>query len=101
MPRTLASARSNYGLSALIARRAVREATKVRGGGSAAVWSVVAAHQIANARSSETAVAEMLAEQEIAAQADALLNALTYTTGPTELGGMLEQVDTDAEFARL
>lgn len=101
MPRTLASARRNYGLSALIGRRAVREARKVRKRGPAAVLAVVAAHQIANARTSESAVVEMLAEQGVDTPADALLNVLSYTTSPGQMEVMMEPVDADWEFDRL
>lgn len=101
MPPQLTSARRNYGLSALIARRAVREARKVRGQGAAAVATVVLTHQVANAQSSETAVAEMLAEQEIQSVADALLDILSFTTEPAAMDAMLAEVDTDWEFDQL
>lgn len=101
MPRTLASARRNFGLSALIARRAVREARKVRNRGTSAIAGVVVAHQIANARTSQTAVAEMLAEQEIDAAAEALLDVLGFTTPVQTLDQMLAQVEMDFEFDRL
>lgn len=101
MPRTLNSARRNYGLSALIARRAVREARQVRGQGTAAVAGVVVAHQIANARTSDLAVAEMLAEQEIDSAAEAILDMLGFTTGTPDLAQMLEQVQSDWQFDRL
>lgn len=101
MPQQLTSARRNYGLSALIARRAVREARKARRQGLAALSGVVVAHQIATAQTSQTAVAEMLTEQDIDSIADALLNVLTYTTPTDSLAAMLEQVDTDLEFDRM
>jgi len=101
MPPTLTSARKNYRLSSLIARRAVREARKARPAGSSAVASVVIAHQVANVQTSEQAVAEMLAEQEIDSIADALLNVLAFTTTPQEVDRMIAAVDTDFEFDRL
>lgn len=102
MPQTLTSARRNYGFSALIARRAAREAREVRRQGTGAVAAVVVAHQIANARTSETAVAEMLAEQQIDdAAADALLDMLGFTTPVQTLDQMLQQVEADFEFDRL
>lgn len=101
MPRTLTSARKNYRLSSLIARRAVREARKARPAGSSAVASVVIAHQVTNVQTSEQAVAEMLAEQEIDSIADALLNVLAFTTEPQALDAMIGAIDTDAEFDRL
>ena len=96
MPRTLTSARRNYGLSALIARRAVREARKVRNRGAGAVASVVVTHQLAQARTSQTAVADMLMEQEIDVLAEAMLNTVAFTTSPPALESMLEQIDTAA-----
>lgn len=101
MPRTLASARRNDRLSWLISRRAVREARKARAGGSAAVASVVVAHQIAQAQTSQTAVAEMLAEQEIDAIAEAMLDLASFATEPAALDAMLTQIQTDGEFDRL
>lgn len=101
MPRTLDSARRNYGLSALIARRAVREARQARPRGVPAVAAVVAAHQIANASTSERAVSEMLLEQHLDSTAEALLNTLTYTTSTTDLEAMLAEVEADWEFDRL
>lgn len=101
MPRTLTSARRNYGLSALIARRAVREARKVRSKGTTAILGVVAAHQIANAQTSQTAVAEMLAEQDINSIADAPLDLASFTTDATSMDQMLAGIDTDSEFDRL
>lgn len=101
MPPTLTSARRNYRLSALIARRAVREARKVRGQGTAAVAGVVVAHQIANAQTSQSAVSEILAEQAIDSVADALLNPSAFTTDGVSLDRMLADLDTDYEFDRL
>lgn len=103
MTTPLTSARRRHRLSALAARRGVREARKVREGGLAPVAGVVVAHQMAQARMGQTAVAEMLAEQGIRAAADALLNLPAFTTSQRALGGMLEQIpeDTDFEFDRL
>lgn len=97
MPPTLTSARRNYRLSALISRRAVREARKVRPQGTAAIAGVVAAHQIAQAQTSQTAVADMLAEQDINAIADAILDLAAFTTASADLDRMLQQIDRDAE----
>src|SRR5690349_13237405 len=98
---TLASARRNYSLSALIARRAAREARRVRNRGAGAVGAVVVAHQLANVRTSETAVAEMLMEQQIDIAAQAILDSLAFTTPTIELEPMLEQVEVDWQFDRL
>ena len=101
MPPTLTSARRNYRLSALISTRAVREARKVRNRGTGAVAGVVAAHQVAQAQTSQAAVAEMLVEQEIDAAAEAILNLVGFTTDLQSLDAMLETVDTDYQFDRL
>ena len=101
MPRTLASARRNYRLSALISRRAVREARKARQKGTAAVAAVVVAHQLTQARTSDLAVAEMLAEQEIDRAAEAILNLLSFATPAETLGQMIGPVETDFDFDRL
>lgn len=101
MATTLRSARRNYRLSALIARRAVREARKARGKGSTAVAGVVVAHQIAQAQTSQTAVAEMLVEQEIDSIAEALLNLSSFTTDLPSIDQMIASVDTDFDFDRM
>lgn len=96
-PRTLRSAASNYRLSALIARRAVRQARAVRGNGYAAVTAVVVAHQFANAQTSQVAVGQMLAEQSIDAQPEAALDLASFTIDPATMTRMLEQVERDAQ----
>lgn len=103
MPPTLTSARRNYNLSALIARRAVRQARRARGGGAGAVASVVIVHQLANARTSQVAVGEMLLEQGVEAPAEALLNLPAFTTPQAEIDRLLAQIEADAEaeFQRL
>ncbi|HET7386992.1 MAG TPA: hypothetical protein VFJ19_10055 [Nocardioidaceae bacterium] len=63
-----------------------------------AIAGVVVAHQMAQARMGQTAVAEMLAEQGIRAAADALLNLPAFTTSQQALGGMLEQIPDGADF---
>lgn len=100
MPPRLASAARNYGLSALIAQRAVTEARKARASGTQSAAAVVAAHQVTNAYTSQTAVAQMLAEQEIDAAAEALLNSAAFTTSVDTFEAMAEQL-ADAEFDRL
>lgn len=100
MPRQLASARRHYSLSALLARRAAREARKAQSRGVSAVATVVATHQVAQAVRSQAAVAEMLAEQSIDEAADALLNTLAFTTSVEALVGMLDAT-IDSEFERL
>lgn len=103
MPPTLNSARNHWRLSGLISRRAVREARKARRSGQTTlgVAAVVATHQIASARESRDAVAEMLLEQEIDALADALLNLASFSTDVETFSRMIEATDTDLEFDRL
>jgi hypothetical protein len=105
---TLQSARRHYKLSALLARRSVTEARKAKPRGLTAVATVVATHQVAQAQMSQSAVAQMLAEQEIDAAADALLNTLAFTTsadvfqqmavsaGAANLDRLVESVVQDA-----
>lgn len=97
MPPTLTSARKNYNLSALIARRAVREARKARGGGAGAVAGVVVAHQLANVQTSNAAVPEMLAEQNIATVAEAVLNPVAFTTEAATIDRLLAEVEADVQ----
>lgn len=96
-----AAARSNYRLSALISRRAVREARKARRQGVPAVATVVVAHQIAQAQTSQSAVADMLAEQDIESAADALLNLASFTTAVADLERMIDAAASAYEFDRL
>lgn len=86
----LRSARKHYRLSALIARRAVTEARKARPRGLAAVAGVVVAHQATQAVTSQRAVSEMLAEQQIESAADALLNSISFTTDAKTFEQMAE-----------
>lgn len=95
------AARSHYALSALLARRAVTEANKARPGGTVAVLRAVATHQAAAAQVSERAVAQMLLEQEIDARADAMLNALAFTTDAPTLTAMIDSTTVQAQFDRL
>lgn len=95
------SASRHYAFSALLAARGAREATRVRGRGIRAVVGALWSHQVAQAKFSERAVAAMLEEQEIQAEADLLLNGLSFTTDAGVFEGMSESVGTDAEFSRL
>jgi hypothetical protein len=74
----------------------VTEARKARRRGTALVASVVVAHQIANARTSQTAIGEMLAEQDIVSPAEALLNLTAFTTDPPNVEKMLAEIDREA-----
>jgi hypothetical protein len=95
-----ASARRHHGLSALLARRAVTEARKARPRGTQAVLAAVVTHQMAQATLSQTAVAQMLAEQEIDAAAEALLNSAAFATEVAMLTEMLDAAG-DVGFDRL
>lgn len=95
------SARRHYALSALLAQRAVTDANKARSRGPVAVLRALVTHQATAARLSERAVAEMLLEQEIDARADAMLNALAFTTDARTFTGMTGATSTQAEFDRI
>lgn len=101
MPPQLTSARRNYRLSQLISRRAVVEARRARPRGFTAVAAVVATHQIAQAQTSQDAVAEMLEEQAIAVGAEAALYLPAYVTAAVDLDKMLAAVADDLAFDRL
>lgn len=94
------SASRHYATSALLAARAASEARKVKPQGLLAVARVVKTHQMTQAVLSERAVAEMLLEQEIDAQAEATLNSLAFTTDMQTLEAMVNAT-ADAEFERL
>lgn len=63
--------------------------------------AVVATHQVTAAVRAQPATAEMLAEQQIEAEAQALLNSLAFTTQAATFEAMLEEIDHDQEFERL
>lgn len=94
------SASRHYRRSALLAQRAAREARKAQARGPGAVAVVVAAHQATQARLSQGAVGQMLAEQDITAPAEALLSPTAFTTAPENLLRMVDAT-ADAEFERL
>lgn len=98
---TPTSARRNYRISALIASRAVRQALEARPRGTSAVAQVVIAHQTAQSVTSQQSVVEMLAEQDIASKAAALLDAAAFTTAVDDMVAMIEQAETDVAFERL
>ena len=100
MSTPLLSARRNHDLSALITRRAVKEARRARTAGRS-VLGVVVAHQVTNARTSDRAVGEMLAEQNIDVPPDALLDSLSFTTDAQTFDAMTADLATDYEFDRL
>lgn len=86
----LATAAEHYRRSALIAKRAVTEAGKVRSGGLPAVAKVLTLHQVAQAQQSDAGVRDMLAEQGYRDASPAALNTLAYTTSSDMLGRMLD-----------
>lgn len=85
--KTLRSARRHYLVSAALAARATREAGRASEGD--AVIATVVAHQAAQARLSEMAVAAMLTEQALKIPAEGRLNALAFTTSTESLRAML------------
>lgn len=95
----LRSAAEHYRLSALIARRAATEARKAQTRG-ASIAAVVATHQMAQAQLSQSATADMLAEQAIDSTADALLNVLRFATSADTLEQMLATT-AEVDFDRL
>lgn len=95
------AAQRNYRVSSLLAGRAVTEAQAVRPAGITAIWRTVFSHQVANAQTSQMAVAQMLVEQEIDVEADALLNSLAFTTELDSFEKMLDQVQDEFAFDRL
>jgi hypothetical protein len=97
------AARSHYALSALLAARAVREAQKALTQGLGQVARVVTLHQVTQAQRSELAVAQMLAEQRIEADTQAILQTLAFTTAPDATQAMVASLDdpTGWEFDRL
>lgn len=96
----LATAREHYARSTLIAQRAAREASKVSGRGLVSVAQVLVTHQVAQAQTSESAVAAMLAEQGTSMVSAGRLNALAYTTSTEALGQMLDSAGNEG-FDRL
>lgn len=99
MPQQLRTARNHYLWSAALTLRAQREAkaakTLVEAG------RVIGQHQAAAAMQAGTAVALMLAEQDISEKAQATLATLSFTTPLDRSVAMLEQVQTDLEFERI
>ena len=88
-------------LSALTAERSVRESRKVRRRGAGAVYTVLVAHQVAQARLAEDATALMLAEQRAEVAPVAPLNPAAFTTAPDSLADMLAGIETDLAFTQL
>jgi len=59
---------------------------------------VVLAHQVANAQTSNNAVAEMLFEQKIDATAKATLDLLQFSTAPADFNQMLASIESDLQW---
>lgn len=95
------AARKHHSLSALIARRAVREARKVKKQGYAAVAGVVVAHQLASAQESEKAVGEILREIGFSPSPEARIVLPAYTSPGASFVRMAEATVSDFEFDRL
>lgn len=96
-PKYPETARSHYLLSALVAQRAAAEAFKVRANPVRVVDRIIR-HQIAQANLSERAVADILTEQDIDAEAEALLNSAAFTTDTQALLAMIDAtLESDLE----
>lgn len=96
------AATSHRTRSAAIANQAVRAATRARPRGAVAVAGSIIRYQAANAREAELAVTQMLLDQQIDAEAEALLNSLAFTTEADQMSAMLDATgDESAEFERL
>lgn len=98
LPRTALKYRN---LSSAAATRAAREARRARPRGTDAVLEVLARHQVAQARYAADATAAVLATQGIRTPPDAPLLAAGFTTGRSNLSGMLDAVETDWQFSQL
>jgi hypothetical protein len=85
-----------------MAQRAVQQASRAAGLGLVPAVAVIRSRQAANATMAQQAVDLMLAEQEIDAAADALLNTAEFTTATENLLAMLDQTGTTGfEFEQL
>jgi hypothetical protein len=94
-------ARRRYTRSTQVARRGVTAARAAKGRGLAAVAREVTLHQVVNAQLAEDYVDDVLAEQGIAAEIEADLNLLAFTTEAENLGRMLDAAADDAGIDRL
>lgn len=90
-----------YAASAYAASAAFQQAVELRSGGADAIWGVLTLFQTAQAQLAEQAVGLMLVEQDIDAEAEALLNSPAFTTDLGAFEQMLEQADADWKFQQL
>lgn len=100
MPALPSSARRHYLWSAGLVERALREAMPFRKR-LGDVARVIGLHQTAAAFQAQTAIAAMLAEQDIDEPAQAVLVTASFTTTLERSTAMLEQTRTDYEFQRV
>lgn len=84
------SAERYYATSALVAKRAVAKVAEARPRGILAMVRELWTHQMSSAVVAERAVAQMLAEQDIDAAAEALLNSTAFTTEVALFESMLD-----------
>lgn len=94
-------ARKHYLWSAALAQRAAREARSAQSMGSRAVAGVVAAHQATAAYQADAVTSQALAEQDVDAAAQALLNSSAFTTGTESFARMVDEVSTATAFDQL
>lgn len=100
MPVPPPAAAEHHRLSALLASQAAVAAVRARPRGLQAVAQTVVRYQAASAVLAQTAVEVMLAQQDIEAEAEALLRATSFTTEVDRLLGMIEAT-ADSDFDRL
>ena len=96
-----ATASRYYAASAYAATAAYQQASEVRGLGVESIWGVLALFQTAQAQLAEQAVGLMVADQDIDAEAEALLNSAAFTTDAGTLEQMLESVEQEWQFQQL
>lgn len=101
MPTPPPSATRYRAASALIAARAAQQALEARPRGGVAVAGVIATHQVTQAVFAERAVDQMLLQQEIEVEADALLAAPSFTSDLNRILESIEKAATEFQFQRL
>lgn len=94
------AASEQYRRSLLLAAAAASAAQRERPRGLSAVAAVIIRYQATAALQAELAVAQILAEQNIDREAEAILNSLSFTTETDRLMGMV-QATVDQEFDQL
>jgi hypothetical protein len=94
------AAAEHHASSALWAAEAAQTARKAKPGGTRAIARAIARYQAGAALRGQTAVGQILADQDIASTVEAALNPLAFTTEVDRLLGMIDATAA-AEFDRL